>query len=222
MTSDSIALADLQRTGDQVTAASQRWLVAQPADAPWFLWVHYYDPHLPYSAPSKFTAAAPNRPYDAEIAFTDAQLGQLIAGVDRSRTAIVVTADHGESLGDHGEPDHGLFPVRLHARAFRSSLPARAFTPRVVTEQVRHIDVAPTIAALAGTVLPRDEGSDGGESLVPLLKGGSRTEVPALDRGELVPAPAFRLERVEVGPGGGLEVHRGTEARAVRSSRRSR
>ena len=175
--SDSIALADLQRTGDQVTAASQRWLAAQPADAPWFLWVHYYDPHLPYSAPSKFTAAAPNRPYDAEIAFTDAQLGLLIAGVDRSRTAVVVTADHGESLGDHGEPDHGLF-LYDSTLAVPLIVAAPGLQPRVVTEQVRHIDVAPTIAALAGTTLPRDEGSDGGESLMPLLTGGSRPEVP--------------------------------------------
>ena len=174
---DSIALADLQRTGDQVTAASQRWLAGQPADAPWFLWVHYYDPHLPYTAPSKFTAAAPNRPYDAEIAFTDAQLGQLIAGVDRSRTAIVVTADHGESLGDHGEPDHGLF-LYDSTLAVPLIVAAPGLQPSVVTEQVRHIDVAPTIAALAGTTLPRDEGSDGGESLMPLLTGGSRPEVP--------------------------------------------
>jgi choline-sulfatase len=174
---DSIALTDLQRTADQVTARAQQWLAAQPAGAPWFLWVHYYDPHLPYSAPAAFATLAPNRPYDAEIAFTDAQLGLLLARVDRLRTAVIVTGDHGESLGDHGEEDHGLF---LYDSTLTVPLivVAPGVQPRVVPEQVRHIDIAPTIAALAGTTLPAEDGSDGGESLMPLLTGGSRPEVP--------------------------------------------
>lgn len=174
---DSIALTDLQRTADQVTGRAQQWLAAQPAGAPWFLWVHYYDPHLPYSAPSAVATLAPNRPYDAEIAFTDAQLGLLLARLDRSRTAVIVTGDHGESLGDHGEEDHGLF-LYDSTLAVPLIVAASGLQPRVVTEQVRHIDIAPTIAALAGTSLPAEDGSDAGESLMPLLTGGSRSEVP--------------------------------------------
>ena len=174
---DSIALTDLQRTADQVTARAQQWLAAQPAGAPWFLWVHYYDPHLPYSAPASFSAVAPNRPYDAEIAFTDAQLGLLLARVDRPHTAVIVTGDHGESLGDHGEPDHGLF-LYDSTLAVPLIVAVPGLPPRVVAEQVRHIDIAPTIAALAGTSLTAEDRSDGGESLMPLLTGGSRSEVP--------------------------------------------
>ena len=56
-----------------------------------------------------FRGRAPGRPYDAEIAYVDAELGKLLKPLDRSRTAIVITSDHGEALGEHGEPDHGFF-----------------------------------------------------------------------------------------------------------------
>ena len=142
--------------------------------APWFLWVHYYDPHLPYTAPPAHQGGAPDRPYDAEIAYVDAELGRLLAAVDRRRTVLVVTADHGESLGDHGEPDHGLFlyDATLHVPLV---IAGPSLAPRVVTEQVRSIDLAPTIADLAG--LDRDADADG-VSLVPLLRGGVRKDVP--------------------------------------------
>ena len=170
---DSISVAELQRPANQVTAAATRWLKTQKGS--WFLWVHYYDPHLPYAAPQKFQAASPNRPYDAEIAFTDAQIGELLRSVDRSRTIVVLTADHGESLGDHGEPDHGLF---LYDATLRVPLivAGPGLTPRVVTEQVRHVDLTPTLVELAtaGKSMTADEG----ESLVGVLRGGSRANVP--------------------------------------------
>ena len=143
--------------------------------APWFLWVHYYDPHLPYDAPAAFAALAPGRPYDGEIAYVDAELGGLLSAIDRERTAVVVTSDHGEALGDHGEPDHGFF---LYDATLRVPLivAAPGLAPRVVTEQVRHLDIAPTIAALAG--VSAQQGERPGESLVPLLRGQTRREVP--------------------------------------------
>ena len=184
---ETMALADLQRSAAQVTAAALSWLKSSPSGSgsrPWFLWAHYYDPHLPYDAPAKYSTAAPGRPYDAEIAFVDAELGTLLSAVDRRRTLVVVTADHGEALGDHGEPDHGffLYDATLHVPLIVSGpagasgrSPAQNFVPRVVREQVRSIDIAPTIAAVAGV----EAGSSfDGASLVPLLEGGSRKDVP--------------------------------------------
>ena len=170
---ETVAIADLQRTADEITTTARQWLGAQ--QGPWFLWVHYYDPHLPYAAPAKFAAMTPGRPYDAEIAFADAEIGRLLAAVDRSRTAVIVTADHGEALGDHGEPDHGFF---LYDATLRVPLviAAPGIAPRVVAEQVRHVDLPATIAELAG-IDPRAAGGDG-ESLVPLLRGATRKEVP--------------------------------------------
>lgn len=168
-----LAATDVQRTAGEVTAAARAWLAK--AQAPWFLWIHYYDPHLPYAAPAAHLKAAAGRPYDAEIAYVDAEIGTLLKQIDRGSTAIVVTADHGEALGDHGEGDHGLF---LYDATLRVPLivAAPGVKPRVIREQVRSIDIAPTIASFAGIawpVLP-----DGGESLGVLLDGGSRPEVP--------------------------------------------
>jgi arylsulfatase A-like enzyme/Tfp pilus assembly protein PilF len=165
-----VALADLQRTAAQVTQSAARWIAAQRS--PWFLWAHYYDPHLPYSAPAR--QGAPPDPYDAEVAYVDEQLGVLLRGIDRSRTIVVVTADHGEALGDHGEEDHGYF---IYDSTLRVPLivAAPGLAPRAVSEQVRSVDIAPTIAALAGIGTLQDVD---GESLAPLLNGGTRPEVP--------------------------------------------
>ena len=170
----TMAMAELQRTAGEVTSAAQTWIGRQRA--PWFLWVHYYDPHLPYDAPAAFEARAPGRPYDAEITYVDTELGKLLKPLDRSRTAIVVTSDHGEALGDHGEPDHGLF---LYDATLRVPLivAAPGIKARVVGEQVRLIDVAPTIAGLAG-LGPDSPGEDAGETLRTLLDGGARRDVP--------------------------------------------
>lgn len=170
--SDTVAVADLQRPANEVTAAARRWIASQRS--PWFLWVHYYDPHLPYAAPARYQSMMPGRPYDAEVAFADAGIGTLLQGIDRRRTAVIVTADHGESLGEHGEQDHGLF---LYDATMRVPMivAAPGVKARVVGEQVRNVDLAPTIAQLAGVPPPADLD---GESLVALLHGQRRREVP--------------------------------------------
>lgn len=174
--SETVAIADLQRSAAEVTATAETWLKTKPkaggAIAPWFLWVHYYDPHLPYAPPSKYAAGAVGRPYDAEIAFVDAELGTLLASIDRRRTLVIVTADHGEALGEHGEPDHGFF---LYDATLRVPLiiAGAGVGPRVIAEQVRSIDIVPTIAEMTG--LAADESADG-TSLVALLQGRSRRE----------------------------------------------
>jgi tetratricopeptide (TPR) repeat protein len=183
---ETVALSELQRSAAEVTAAAVAWLKESrggEGGRPFFLWAHYYDPHLPYSAPAKFSAAAPGRPYDAEIAYVDAEVGALLKAIDRRDTVVIVTADHGESLGDHGEPDHGFFlydatlhvPLIITGPARFGSTGSGMLAPRVVREQVRSIDIAPTIAAIAGikTDVPFD-----GVSLAPLMQGESRSEIP--------------------------------------------
>ena len=172
--SDTVALADLQRPADQVTAAARKWIAGQKGS--WFLWAHYYDPHLPYAAPAKYAALAAGRPYDGEVAFVDSEIAALLGSVDRQRTIVVVTADHGEALGEHGEPDHGFF---LYDATLSVPLiiAGPGIKPRVVSEQVRHVDLPATIVDLAGLANARIAGEDG-ESLSPLVKGGSRQEVP--------------------------------------------
>lgn len=169
-TGQMVALADLQRTAGEVTRAASDWIAQQRA--PWFLWAHYYDPHLPYSAP-KTAARALADPYDAEVAYVDEQIGVLLGKIDRTRTVVIVTSDHGEALGDHGEEDHGYFiyDATLHVPMI---IAGPGVQPRVIPEQVRSVDIVPTIAAFAGVAADDTDG----ESLRPLLDGRTRRDVP--------------------------------------------
>lgn len=93
--------------------------LAQPAPGPRFIWVHYYDPHTPYAPPEPFRSKYPKSPYLGEVAAMDAQLGRLIAAFEQDVAeprVIVVAADHGEGLGDHGEAQHGhlLYQSTMH------------------------------------------------------------------------------------------------------------
>src|SRR5204862_4564082 len=85
---------------------------AQRANRPFYLWVHLYDPHHPYEPPEEYRRRAPT-PYAGEIMYADAQVGRLLDALDalglRSTTAVVLLSGHGESLGEHGEPTHGIF-----------------------------------------------------------------------------------------------------------------
>jgi arylsulfatase A-like enzyme/Flp pilus assembly protein TadD len=141
------------------------------SSSPWFAWVHLFDPHAPYDAPAEYRTGRAS--YDAEVAYTDAMLGQLLSRLGAAhaldRTLIVLTADHGESLGDHGEMTHGLFAYDS-TLAVPLILKAAAFSPAIVQAPVSHTDVMPTILDLLGVVLP---GPVDGQSLV---------RVPAADR----------------------------------------
>lgn len=91
----------------------------QPVAQPLFLWVHYYDPHYPYAPPEPYRTKYASKPYLGEVAAMDEQLGRLVQAFDRAVTgpaAIVVVADHGEGLGDHGEAQHGtlLYQSTIH------------------------------------------------------------------------------------------------------------
>ncbi|MEW5800544.1 MAG: sulfatase-like hydrolase/transferase [bacterium] len=101
-----------ERTAEQVTNAALKWL-AKNGQSRFFIWVHYFDPHSPYAAPSPFREEYLQNPYDGEIAYTDHWLGVLFRKLQEwqldGKTMIILTADHGESLGEHGELTHGIF-----------------------------------------------------------------------------------------------------------------
>ncbi|MET0555235.1 MAG: sulfatase-like hydrolase/transferase [Vicinamibacteria bacterium] len=167
-----------ERPAPQATAAALEWLRSAPR--PFFLWVHYYDPHDPYDPPAAFRGPGPRGAYDGEVALVDHAIGALRAGLparDRASLLTVVTSDHGESLGEHGERAHGLFlydttmtvPLVVH---FPGRVP-----PGASGAAVRLVDVAPTVLALAG--LPALPDADG-VSFVPLLEGRRQAAEPAL------------------------------------------
>ena len=164
----------VERRGDAVVEVTLDWL-RQPRDeqTPFFAWVHLYDPHAPYTAPEPFGSRFASDPYDGEVAYTDSLIGQLLDGLDElgvlEQTIVLVTADHGEGLNDHDEPGHGLFlydPTVLVPLILR--LPGRQHSGLEVDQQVRLIDIAPTLLDL--TVLPVPEAFDGA-SLTPFLAG---------------------------------------------------
>jgi len=162
----------VERRGDAVMARVLPWL-RQRSDNPFFAWIHLYDPHAPYDAPEPFASRLAD-PYDGEVAYTDSLIGELLDTLEEQGmaddTIVLVTADHGEALGDHGEPGHGLFlydstilvPLILR-------LPDRLDGGLEVPAQVRLIDVAPTLLELVGLQAPDNFI---GASLVPFLSGG--------------------------------------------------
>ena len=164
--SDPRRTAYVERTADRTTDAALLWLAAAgkaPGPAPWFAWVHYYDPHAPYEAPGVFGPRFASSPYDGEIAFVDEQLGRLLAVVEtkgpKGSTVVLVTADHGEALGEHGEDTHGIFIYDSTLRVPWIMVGPEIEAGRVASTVARGIDVAATLLDYAGlAVRPEMEG----------------------------------------------------------------
>src|SRR5262245_27481316 len=109
---DSAVRGHADRPAGVVVDLAIQWLSRQDRTRPIFLWVHLYDPHAPYSPPPPFKERFRQRPYDGEIAYTDSQVGRLLKAAEErslSHTIVSILADHGESLGEHGEFSHGVF-----------------------------------------------------------------------------------------------------------------
>ena len=182
----------VQRRGDAVVDAAVRWLDQGTGSdtlqgvrpftfaQPFFGWVHLYDAHAPYDPPAPFAARFKTSPYDGEIAYVDACIGRLIAALERTgrldRTIVAVIGDHGESLGEHGEQEHGMFLYEgvLHI-PWIMRLPGRAHASTIVGEQVRAIDLLPTLTAIAGVPMAKADG----ESVSGLLDGKTRRDPPS-------------------------------------------
>ncbi len=169
---DSAVRGHADRPAGEVVDLAIQWLTRQDSTRPILLWVHLYDPHAPYQPPSPFRERFRQRPYDGEIAYTDSQVGRLLKAVqDRgllANTIVSILADHGESLGEHGEFSHGVFlyesTVRIPWILAGPGLPAA----KRVRDQARTIDLLPTILNLVGGEIPREIQ---GVSLVPSLSG---------------------------------------------------
>jgi choline-sulfatase len=170
---EGMGMDSVQRRGDEVVAKALEWLGQEPK-RPFFCWVHLYDPHTPYDAPEPYRSRFPDTlpgPYDAEIAWTDSLVGRLLDRLElegrREGTLVVVVGDHGESLGEHREQTHGFFiydaTVHIPLLVQGAGVPAR-----VVPDQVRIVDVMPTVLDFLGVAIPS---SVQGQSLLPLARG---------------------------------------------------
>jgi len=144
-----------ERRGDEVVRESLRWLEKHKKE-PFFLWVHLFDPHDPYTPPPPYDRQYSARPYDGEIAFTDENVGRIIDTLKQSglydNCLIVLLGDHGESLGEHGEKTHGFFIYDSTLRIpLIFKLPGAA-APRAkrVAGPVRIVDVVPTVLQVLG------------------------------------------------------------------------
>jgi len=161
------------RRGEVTVAEAVAWLEGLPADAPFFCWVHLYDPHAPYDPPEAFRRRFPTNPYRGEIAYADAMVSRLVEAIERlgrgGATAIAVVGDHGEALGEHGEQTHALLlhQATLHVPFVLAApgLPAGAS----VAAPVSGIDLLPTLLEVVGA--PAAPGVDGRSALA-LLRGG--------------------------------------------------
>lgn len=171
---DARFLNSIQKRGDGPTAEAIAWLEKEaPSGARLFAWLHLYDPHDPYEPPEPHASRYAGRPYDGEVAYADELVGRLDDALARlglrDDALLVVTSDHGEGLGEHGEEVHGYFVYETTLRvplllrgpgiAAGTRVPGTAHT----------IDLLPTAQAMLGLPAPaRTDGRD----LAPALRGG--------------------------------------------------
>ncbi len=172
-----------RRAGDVVQHALG-WL-SQLENGPFFLWIHLYDAHDPYDPPEPYKSRYSSQPYDGEIAYADSAVGKLLDALRKhglyDETMIAVMADHGESLGAHGENTHGIFlyDETLHVPLL-IKLPLNRSAGKRIETRVGLVDVAPTILQESGIAVPKDVQ---GESLLKMLKPvGTRGVTAAEDR----------------------------------------
>jgi arylsulfatase A-like enzyme/Tfp pilus assembly protein PilF len=147
----------LERRGEDVLSRALAWLNQHPA-GPFFLWVHLYDPHDPYTAPEPYRTQHKSEPYDGEIAYTDSIVGKLLSEL-RTRdlfdgSLIAIMADHGEAFGEHGEQHHGIFlyDETIHVPLL-FKLPRQTAGTKV-DARVGLVDVAPTLLRAARLPVP--------------------------------------------------------------------
>jgi arylsulfatase A-like enzyme/Flp pilus assembly protein TadD len=153
-----------ERRASEVVPLARAWIASRApgTGTPWFVWLHLFDPHAPYRAPPPFDATYAGRPYYGEVAATDAALASLLDDLRAlgKPTLVIVTGDHGEALGDHGEQSHGLFAYESTLRVpliIAEVGPAKAGPlGEVSSVAARHIDILPTLLDAVGQSLPAD------------------------------------------------------------------
>ena len=167
---DEANLDEMERPGNVVADVALDWL-AKNSQKKFFLWMHLYDPHFPYHPPEPYSREYAAQPYDGEIAFADEQVGRLLRFLKEKgiykNTVIVLSGDHGESLGEHGEKTHGFFiyNATMHVPLI-IRLPQNA-AARVVADPVSLVDLMPTVLGAVGLGVPSQVQ---GRSLLPELQ----------------------------------------------------
>ena len=149
--------ADQQRAGVVTLGFAERWIDAH-ASRPFFYFFHIYEPHVPYEPPEPFRSRY-GATYDGEVAAADAVVGGLLDHLRRTgvydRATVIVTSDHGEGLGDHGEAQHSILLYREALQVpLLLKLPGRRRAGETVRAPVQLADIAATVAELAGTTAP--------------------------------------------------------------------
>jgi arylsulfatase A-like enzyme/Tfp pilus assembly protein PilF len=200
----SSVFAKTQRRADSVTEEGLKWLRANK-DKNFFLMLHYYDPHNPYDPPPQYSDVSQEGKkyedflelqielYDGEILFTDEQIGRMLEGLRdlglEDNTIVVFTADHGEGLQEKQENTHSIFIYDATVKVpLIIKSPGRLPKGERIREQVRIIDIFPTILDLLGEDIPDDIS---GESLVPFIIDGERADT----RPTYIETYANRIER---------------------------
>jgi len=161
-----------ERKAEKTVAAAAAWL--SRVKGKWFCWIHIWDPHAPYSPPEPYAGKFPQDPYSGEVAYADAQLGTLLETAQKKgwleKTIVVLTGDHGESLGEHGELTHSYF-------AYNSTIwvpliiSGPGIKPSRLKDAVSHVDIFPTVCDLLRIGKPP---ALQGTTLLPLLEGKPR------------------------------------------------
>jgi arylsulfatase A-like enzyme/Tfp pilus assembly protein PilF len=235
---DARFLNTLQKRGDRTLQEALSWLEAQRGER-LFLWLHLYDPHDPYEPPEPYASRYAGRAYDGEVAWSDELVGRLDAALARlgltQDTLLLVTSDHGEGLGDHGEAGHGFFVYQTTL-----AVPLLVRGPGVsaggrLAVTARSVDVVPTLLELLGLPVAAGPGRSGrslaqalrgretpveaasyAESLTPLLHfGWSDLRVLREGRWKYIQAPRPELYDLQTDPGELRDVSLAQPARAA-------
>ncbi|MGB9197202.1 MAG: sulfatase-like hydrolase/transferase, partial [Terriglobales bacterium] len=148
----------VERRAEDVANRAMGWL-SQNQQGPFFIWMHFYDPHEPYDPPEPFKSHFADSPYDGEIAYADSVVGSILEVLVRhgffENCAIAIAADHGEAFGEHGEEHHGIFlyDETIHV-PFLLKLPRERLAGTRVDEKVPLAAIAPTLLQTAGIAVP--------------------------------------------------------------------
>jgi choline-sulfatase len=191
-----------EQTADKAIA----WLRGpRPEDRPFFLWLHFFDPHAEYEPPEDIAMRFAGDPYSGEIHYADRELGRVIASLDELRlldqTLFIFTADHGDGLGEHGERTHGIFIYESTTRVPLLMAGPQVPAGKRVDSVVSVVDIVPTVLDLLGQPGARELD---GRSLRSLWKGASEQRTAYVET--LMPYLSFGWAELRALRGDGLKV----------------
>ena len=214
---------EAERNADAVYGAFSRWLKNTDGKKPLFAWVHFYDPHAPYTPPEPFKSRYADHPYAGEVAYVDEAVGKILLALEErgmtERTLVAIVGDHGEGLGEHDEKSHSvlIYNSTLHVPMLIYK-PGLVPVGRVVPDLTSIIDLAPTLldylgisdrlgrgASLRSLMEGKETEEDRvayGESLYPSLNlGWSALKGLESERYRFILAPTLELYDLESDPG---------------------